>query len=245
MRYTRGERLEDSNLPEDIDTKQQYGGRGGHAYHKTEPGANNTPVLFVPGNTHVAEDWDEHAEYFLDQGYSGDELWAITFSESGPDHDTMRDELEAYVTDIMDYTGADSINLISHSLGVTGARYWMEEEDRYDSVDTFVGIAGANHGTPINDTYNCMGCGLWTPDLISLTDADHGDLYDLNQDETPGDIEYHTIRGTEDHMFIDGHEKHDDSPELDGARNHVIEGADHYSVRIDPQSKALMYDAVT
>jgi len=116
------DRTDDRYLP--FDTDGAYGGRGGHEYHATGPGlrGGENPVVFVHGNTHDACDWSDHATRFLDRGYGGDQLWSVTFESSNPTHDEMARQLEAFVTNVLEYTGADTVDLVGHGLGVTGVR---------------------------------------------------------------------------------------------------------------------------
>jgi len=234
-----GPRTDDTNLP--FDTGERYGGWGGHEFHGTAPGTEQNPVVFVHGNTRDACDFLKHAEAFLSRGYLGDALWSVTFREGTSTHPEMRDQLEGFVSEVLSYTGASTVDVVAHSLGVTGARFWMAERDRYDSVDTFVGLAGANHGTS-----NCPTCtafpGTGEPcQFISPRCADDpGEpLYELNNpDETPGPTTYYTVRGTADTFYPVTR----DSPRLAGAvENVVLDGATHDEVRESDASVDLQY----
>ena len=235
-------RTSDENLP--FGTDDRYGGWGGHEYHCTDPGTEQNPIVFVHGNTHDGCDFAEHATEYLERGYGGDALWSITFREATSTHPEMRDQLEEFVTKIRGYTGADTVDLVSHSLGVTGARFWMDDNDRYEWVDTFVGCAGANHGT-----YTCgPTCepkpGASEPcQFISPACAEPGGpLYDLNTpDETPGDVDYYTIRGTADYFYADD----PDSPRLEGANRNVVIDGGHNATRASERSIDLIFEWAT
>lgn len=236
-----GPRTDDGNLP--FDTDSEYGGWGGHDFHGTAPGTEQNPVVFVHGNTRDACDFLQHAETFLERGYLGDALWSITFREETSTHPEMRDQLEGFVGDVLGYTGASTVDVVDHSLGVTGARFWLVEFDRYGNVETFVGLAGANHGTstcPTCIAYPGTGepCQFISP---QCADEPGEPLYELNHpDETPqaSSTAYYTIRGTADAIYpVDTA-----SPRLEGAdRNVVFEGADHDEVRESDRSIDLQY----
>lgn len=291
-------RTSDRYLP--FDTGGRFGGWGGHSYHVTKPGVRDgqNPVVFVHGNTHDACDFSEHAEAYLDRGYRGDELWSITFRESTSVHAEMARQLDEFVFKLLEAvngTGvgydpagtpwADAVpewevttvDVVSHSLGVTGVRLWMADRRRYDwpsvaladdhpaarprfdRVDTFVGLAGANDGT-----YTCGPCrkgsGSAEPcNVISPLCADEpGEpLYDLNHygfdctdpdapcetNETPhGDrIDYYTIRGTADYFYADD----PDSPKLAGAESNVVINGAHNATRAGDTAIELIYQWVT
>lgn len=206
------------------DPNGRYGGWGGHQYHRTEPGIEGPPVVFVHGNQRDACDWDEYAEFFRERGFGGDELWAITFRDGTPTHDEMVTQLESFVTEVLERTEAEQVRIVAHSLGVTGARYWMDREERYDSVATFVGLAGPNHGQALS--YGSCDTLLGHPPA------------DLNDgDETPGDVTYYTIRGTNDALFW----QCERSPELSGAEENLALRTDHDGVRTGLESKERIY----
>ncbi|WP_435195938.1 esterase/lipase family protein [Natronomonas sp. EA1] len=234
------DRTADDDLP--WPTGDGFGGWGGHAHHGTEPGVENTPVIFVHGNQRDACDFTEHAEYFLERGYRGDELWAITFDEGSPTHPSMAAQLDVFVSNVRQETGADQVSIVAHSLGVTGVRFWLAAADRYDWVDAFVGLAGANHGMIFSSW--CADSGMTDgPYKVSpFLRADYDDYDDhplslLNENETPGDIRYYTIRGSEDPLFWNC----PDSPALEGAVNLELE-TDHDGVRVDREAKARMFE---
>lgn len=226
------------------DSGGKYGGWGGHVAHQTDAGVSRPPVIFVHGNYRDACDWVQHAADLKERGYTGDELWAITFREPTPRHDDMVAELEAFVSRVLSYTGADEVSLVAHSLGVTGVRYWMEECDRYDSVSTVVGLAGANHGI-VNATV-CDQLGLsfgkyrvcgWLRD--DYEDIEGHPLAKLNSGtETPGNVEYYTIRGTRDSFFRECK----DSPRLEGAEENVVLDVDHDGVRESAEARRKVYE---
>lgn len=240
------DRADDSRLP--WATGGAYGGWGGDAYHGTDgrldsphPGEENTPVVFVHGNQRDACDWSDHARFFLRRGYAGDDLWAITFREGTPTHGSMAAQLDDFVGRVRDHTGAETVAVVGHSLGVTGIRYWLATHDRYDWVETVVGLAGANHGTVLNTWCADAGMNRGAYRVSEFLRSDYAARRDhplagLNEEETPGDVDYYTLRGTEDPLFW----RCPDSPELEGATNVAIE-ADHDGVRRSQTAREYVF----
>lgn len=237
-------RTEDSELP--WDSGGEYGGWRGTEHFGVDGGSiDNTPLVFVHGNGGDACNFEEHAQKLLDSGWSGDELYAITFRNKSSYHTAMRDQLDDFVQQVLSETGESQVSIVSHSLGVTGSRFWMEDLDRFDWVDTFVGLNGGNHGVCV-----CPGCydttldgnyNEWLSEGKScqfiaaqcFADPDHP-LYELNlPDETPGNIDYHTVRGFYDPLFY----CNPFSPYLDGADNNLIY-RNHTSSLVDDGTKA-------
>ena len=225
------DRADDTRLPWSSDG--EYGGWGGHEYHGTAADSDRRPIVFAHGNQRDACDWEPHASFFGQRGYAGDDLWAITFREGTPTHESMADQLDAFITEVRSHTGAETVDVVGHSLGVTGLRYWLASRGRFEWVDTFVGLAGANHGTVLSTW--CVESGLrgGAYGCSEFLRADYADvpnhpLASLNEAETPGDVDYYTVRGTDDPLFW----RCRDSPTLDGATNLLLE-TDHDGVRTD------------
>ena len=236
------ERTDDSHLPFETDG---YGGWGGHDSLGTDPGLDRYPVVFAHGNSRDACDFLDHAEYLVDRGFGGDALWSITFGREGSTHGEMRDQLDGFVARVREYTGVGRVQVVGHSLGVTGVRYWMDggesHPERYDRVETVVGLAGANRGTwtcgpgCLEGPGNTRVCSFISH---SCADTPGEPLYELNHpDATPNDdaIDYHTIRGCDDRFFL----LRSASPALDGAENVALE-TDHDGVRTDETTKRLL-----
>lgn len=219
-------------------------GVGGSQFFETPHGVQNTPVIFVHGNRSHPLSWYGHFEYFLEHGYTGDEIWAIEFSQSELTHDELADQLERFVVAVQSYTGVNEVSIVSHSLGVTVSRHWLEVFDRYDSVEKFVGIAGANHGMSscpprqlsklLPASNPCRPCAYFSDNSFRTTPIE-----ELNKDdETPGDIEYYTIRGSRDTFF----RKNTDSPRLEGAVENLELDTDHMGAQQDIESIKQTHD---
>lgn len=136
----------------------------------------NQPVIFLHGNSDSAlgtgssafTGWRASIEYFKAQGYTSAELYATTWGPANSsfasqqyhskDHLTR---LRAFIQAVKAYTGATKVDIITHSMGVTLGRKAIKGGTGNDSlaggaynlgsaltssVDTFVGIAGANRG---------------------------------------------------------------------------------------------------
>jgi hypothetical protein len=135
----------------------------------------NQPVIFVQGNSDSAlgtvspyTGWYNSISYFKSQGYTPAELYATTWGPADPSQASLQYHSKAYMTRlrafiqaVKAYTGASKVDVICHSMGVTLARKAIKGGSAYDSaaggtyslgasltssVDTFVGISGANRG---------------------------------------------------------------------------------------------------
>lgn len=135
----------------------------------------NQPVIFIHGNSDKAvgtvtgqTGWNASIDYFLSKGYKTSELYATTWGPADPLMSAYQYHSKAYLTRIRAfiqavkaYTGASKVDIVTHSMGVTLTRKAIKggtANDALDggsynlgpsltsSVDTFVGISGANWG---------------------------------------------------------------------------------------------------
>ena len=127
---------------------------------------NNQPIIFIHGNSDKAEGWGEPINYFLNNGYNTSELYAFTWGNANPYNASSNyhskeflQRIRVFIQTVKNYTGAQKVDVIGHSMGVTLGRKAIKGGNAYDQaygyynlgtplnyVDTFVGIAGANRG---------------------------------------------------------------------------------------------------
>lgn len=164
-------------------TGGSYGGRT----YAGQPVVNQ-PVIFIHGNSDSAlgttspyTGWYNSIAYFKSQGYTSAELYATTWGPADPfqaslqyhSKDYMVNRIRAFIQAVKAYTGATKVDIVAHSMGVTLARKAIKGGGAYDSsaggnyslgsaltssVDTFVGISGANRGLVA-----CYNSGPTTP----------------------------------------------------------------------------------
>lgn len=162
------------------------GSYGGRAY--AGQAVVNQPVIFIHGNSDSAlgtgssmgTGWRASIEYFKSQGYTSAELYATTWGPANSSFSSQQyhskdylTRLRAFVQAVKAYTGATKVDIIGHSMGVTLGRKVVKGGSGNDSlaggaynlgaaltasVDTFVGIAGANRGLT-----SCYTTGPTTP----------------------------------------------------------------------------------
>lgn len=199
-------------------------------------------TLFVHGNMADSSCWNDILEYLIDSGVDGSKLRTIDFDNVGEPHDSMAEQLEEFYIENLD---GETINIIGHSLGATGIRYWLEEYNRYDCVKTVVYMAGAMHGT-----YVCLAKDWFSKDVtepcnrfsVDAFTEDDNPLAQVNEgDETPGDVNYYTIRAMFDKFFV----FNPTSPKLEGAENNLVVTSTHNGLLKSLQVKEALYEWLT
>ncbi|MFQ6609609.1 MAG: hypothetical protein ACE5D7_02290 [Fidelibacterota bacterium] len=227
---------DDFVVPRDFVTGNPLLGWGGGKGEIT-----HTPIVFVHGNGHSANNWKTMATYFAKAGYTWNELWAISYLQAVEDENYNSNEgnwaeIDSFVASVLAYTGVNQVQIISHSLGVTVARSWLKHADDYNQVRSFVAIAGANHGVSFCGPDDHRGmCG-------ELGNPESDWLKWLNSnDETPHDntITWISIfNGSNRDIFFpidalmnDGSVKDlRQSPSLEGAINITFPDLDHINL---------------
>ncbi|KAF8374569.1 hypothetical protein PRIPAC_80998 [Pristionchus pacificus] len=131
------------------------------------------PVVFVHGNSDsalhhsaMASGWTKSVEHFKAHQYSGAELYGLTYGGRDINHSlqssiTCRNllGLRRFIEAVLEYTQAEKIDIIAHSMGVTLARKAIKGGTMHlagescnlggpisDKVDALVAISGANYG---------------------------------------------------------------------------------------------------
>lgn len=167
---------------DDLGSDGSYGGKA-----SASDTVVNQPVIFIHGNADSAlgynsgfTGWTSSINYFTSQGYKTSELYATTWGPADALQSANQYHSKAYLTRIRAfiqavkaYTGANKVDIVTHSMGVTltrkailgGTGSDLLDGGNYNlgspltsSVDTFVGIAGANKGL-----VNCYLSGPTTP----------------------------------------------------------------------------------
>jgi len=226
------------DVPELLDAEWGYpvGGWGG--IRRGAP-LNRTPVIFVHGNGEDASFWDldnestlavNVRERFRADGYTDQEMWALSYNGARCGNNTCQTSNEVNVADmvafietVLDYTGAQEVDIVAHSLGVTLVRRALQvRPDLQARVEDAVFASGANHGTTAcRGSETIIGCHEIYPGSPWLAALNDGD-------ETPGATRYMTVcdcTGAVDHFFLGPDAR---SPQLDGAENLEVPGSAHF-----------------
>jgi len=104
------------------------------------------PVLFIHGYGSTGAVWFTTIDKFKASGYTSDQLFNWTYY-SGQSNVITAYQIAAKVDSILAITGAQKVDLVTHSMGAMSARYYLKNLGGTAKVDAFVSLAGVNHGT--------------------------------------------------------------------------------------------------
>jgi pimeloyl-ACP methyl ester carboxylesterase len=127
-----------------------------------------TPGIFLHGNNDTPFPtacnpygrMQAMAQFLADNGYVTSELWGLGYQGDQcdlPADQTLRSgiahtnaanvpDLRRFVYAVMAFTGAEQVDIVAHSLGVTLVREWMRQDQAQRQVRRFVAIDGPNQG---------------------------------------------------------------------------------------------------
>ncbi len=142
------------------------------------------PILFVHGWNSTAAVWNTTINRFRADGWTSAELatWSYRTSQSNA---ITAQEISLKVDSILAATGADRVDIITHSMGSLSARYYIKNLGGAGKVDAVVTLGGPDHGT--NTAFLCPQTAC-----IEMRPASSF-IKSLNTfDETPGSPRYAT-----------------------------------------------------
>jgi triacylglycerol lipase len=153
------------------------GGGGGEPSPEPTPNGQD-PILFVHGWNSSGSVWGTMIDRFKADGWTDAQLfnWSYNYRQSNK---TTAQEVLTKVNDIKAQTGANKVDVITHSMGGLSTRWCVKFTGCDGHVDGWVSLGGPNHGT--NSANLCFDTSCREMRIGSAF------LTELNAaDETPG-----------------------------------------------------------
>jgi triacylglycerol lipase len=174
------------------------------------------PVLFVHGYSGNATNWDSMIADFTDDGWERDELYAISYDYDASNTRTA-ELITREVDTILAETGADAVDIVTHSMGGLSSRWYLKVLGGHVDVDHWISLAGPNQGSSVR-----LPCVATSPSCQEVVEGS-GFLRELNSgDPTPGDTAYTTFRSPCDLIVRPA-----DNVTLTGADNRLVGCVSH------------------
>lgn len=157
------------------------------------------PIVFVHGYTGNGKDWKKMIGWFTELGYPENYLAAISFSENkGSNVVNARDELGPFVDAILAATGAEKVDMLSHSMGGLSSRLYIKSFGGEHKVRDYISLAAAHHGSLIAILFpRGDGAREMYPAYADQEQSVNGVQWDLNGDPEAPDVD-ETPFGVED-----------------------------------------------
>ncbi|WP_137156932.1 hypothetical protein [Rhizobium sp. FKL33] len=225
----------------------------------TAHSADYPPIVFVHGDSDTAGIWMVQMWRFESNGYPRDRLFPVDISHPSARGDDAQPEVNrsstedaaravsAKVDEALSKTKAAKVVLIANSRGCQTSRNYVKNFGGKDKVSAMI-LSGCVHNGvfvapdfALGSEYNGAGHFLKAlneapviPDGIPVTiiRSDKFDLYSQPDGKFIGNPGKPTGASFE-------------SPELEGADNRVLAGADHRETGYSPEAFAIMFKAIT
>ncbi len=134
-----------------------------------------TPVLLVPGWIDSEEDLVPLRERFIEAGWSGERVVALSFQDPVGSNRDHAQEVSSAVDQLRMETGSDQVDIVAFSMGGLAVRYFLKEEvatgdGEVNPVRRAVFLATPHRGTVVGHLAWGEGGGEMKPDSEFLTD---------------------------------------------------------------------------
>jgi len=206
------------------------------------------PVVLVHGTFEDAkQNWEVLSGDLKSRGYC---VFTLNYGNRGlePVQGSAR-ELDRFVDAVLNYTGANKVQVVGHSQGGMMPRYWIKFLGGASKVEDLVGIAPSNYGTQLSEDPREAGPGNNPCYACGQQGAGSRFLKRLNSgDDTPGMGDYTVIATNDDEIiipfrncFLKG-----DARTINLVVQRYNGGAPvtHQNIYQDPYAKALVFDAL-
>ena len=165
-----------------------------------------TPVIIVHGTFGDQKSLlDELSRAMVDEGFC---VYALDYGNRGTRAiEDSAAELESFVGEVLEATGAAKVSMVGHSQGGLMPRYYIKFLGGDQVVDDLVGLAPSNHGTTTTGPHDnpftgseaqvvfCQACIQQAEGSEFLTNLNAGD-------ETPGAVSYTQITTRNDTVVV-------------------------------------------
>ncbi|MEU2389868.1 triacylglycerol lipase [Streptomyces sp. NPDC007369] len=186
------------------------------------------PVVLVHGYNADPGVWGSLRADLRAAGYTDAELFSWGYDTHRSVNEVLAGQLGAYVEQVRRQTGAERVDVVSHSFGSLVSRWYVKYGGGTAAVDRWVSLAGPNHGTT-----TAWACALWDQACRDMTPNSYV-VRNLNSgDETPGAVRYATFRSDCDEV-VDP----DGSVPLAGAANAAVGCLGHNDLLGDDATSA-------
>jgi triacylglycerol esterase/lipase EstA (alpha/beta hydrolase family) len=147
--------------------------RGWNDYSCKPSAAHPRPVVLVHGTfANSVDNWLGLAPYLVNRGYcvyslDYGQLPGVPFFHGLGPIDRSAEQLDDFVDEVLDATGAAEVDLVGHSQGGMMPRYYLKFLGGAAEVNALVGIAPSNHGTTLNGLTRLLDHFPGAEDLLS------------------------------------------------------------------------------
>jgi triacylglycerol lipase len=202
------------------------------------------PIIFIHGWTGTEGGFQSMKLFFFNDGWALENLQSFNFNDTW-DYSSAGNILNAqgikyWVDNILDFVGAEKVDIIAHSMGGLSSRYYIKFLGGSNKVDDFVCLGSPQHGVSggsqvfhpnstflysLNEGDETYG-GILNDSLGFRIDPVGGRIY--NSSHFLGNVNYTSIYSTGDTIAVPIN-----TSILDGANNIEVGGVTHVNLISD------------
>jgi triacylglycerol lipase len=171
--------------------------------------SSGNPVVFVHGYNADPGVWGGLRADLRAAGYPDSRLFSWGYDTHQSVNEVLAGRFAAYVDQVRRETGADRVDVVSHSFGSLVSRWYVKHGGGTATVERWISLAGPNHGT-----YISWGCVIWDQACRDMSPGSYVQRKLAEGDETPGAVRYATFWSDCDEVI-----NPDSSVPLSGAAN--------------------------
>jgi len=144
------------------------------------------PIVFVHGFMGSASQFESQAQRFISNGYNPE--WIYVYEHDTTSNDALTimiqvSELNNYISKVLEQTGADKVNLISHSRGGFICTYYLKNNSYASKIARYVHIDSTSmlvpaKGVPALALWGEPG--LLSPDEVNISGATNIHFSDMS-----------------------------------------------------------------
>jgi hypothetical protein len=108
----------------------------------------HVPVIFVHGGSGSAQQFETNAMRFTSNGYRHESLFAYEYDSGVPTIDAAVANLDGFIADVKQRTGASRVDILGHSRGTTVMHAYLATPERAAQVRKYVNFDGRTSATP-------------------------------------------------------------------------------------------------
>jgi pimeloyl-ACP methyl ester carboxylesterase len=101
-----------------------------------------TPMIFVHGGSGSAQQFETNAMRFDSNGFPHKRIFVYEYDTSGSSNDLAISNLDGFIADVKDETGAKQVDVLAHSRGTTIMHAYLATPERAASVRRYVNFDG-------------------------------------------------------------------------------------------------------
>lgn len=107
-----------------------------------------TPIIFVHGQSGSVQQFETNAMRFTSNGFPQNRLFAYEYDTNAATNDTAVANLDGFIADVKQRTGATQVDVLAHSRGTTVMHTYLATPERAASVRRYVNFDGRTSTTP-------------------------------------------------------------------------------------------------